>query len=124
MVFRNSLYYVDSVDRTGDGVSFTIRLNPDHIIYKAHFPGEPITPGVCILQTGVELLSEAVGCTLEISSVKNVKFLNILHPDSSSVYVDVHKIETKDGNVKAQVDFHTPDQSIAKLSLVCQTTVK
>ena len=29
---------------------FNVILNPDHLIYKAHFPGQPVTPGVCILQ--------------------------------------------------------------------------
>ena len=25
--------------------SFRLRLNPEHFIYQAHFPGEPVTPG-------------------------------------------------------------------------------
>ena len=60
MLFRNNLYFIDAAQRTEDGAVYTLRLNPDHVIYKAHFPGEPITPGVCILQIGQELLSDAV----------------------------------------------------------------
>lgn len=124
MVFRNNLYFIDSVARSENGVSYEIHLNADHIIYKAHFPGEPITPGVCILQMGIELLVDAVNSDLEISSVKNVKFLSILHPDCVPVFVKVHNITVADAAVKAQVDFLTADTPIAKLSLLCRTTVK
>ena len=34
----------------GDTDKIWLRLNPDHPIYHAHFPGNPITPGVCIVQ--------------------------------------------------------------------------
>ena len=47
--------------------SFRLRLNPEHFIYQAHFPGEPVTPGVCILQIGKELLAELLQESLEIT---------------------------------------------------------
>ena len=40
------------------GQEVKIRLNPDHEIYRAHFPGNPITPGVCIVQIISEVLGE------------------------------------------------------------------
>ena len=124
MAFRNNLYFIDSVSRTDEGVTYTLHLNADHLIYKAHFPGEPITPGVCILQMGLELLSDAVGVTLELVGVKNVKFLSILHPDNATVLVIVHKISIDDSTVKAQVEFSFNDVAIAKMSLTCQTIAK
>ena len=59
MKLLNDLYSI--ISRTdGEGrCDFTIELNPQHFIYKAHFPGEPITPGVCIMQIAKELLEEA-----------------------------------------------------------------
>lgn len=124
MTFRNNLYYINAVNRTENGVVFTIDLNAEHIIYKAHFPGDPITPGVCILQMGLEMLSAAVERELEIESVKNVKFLSILHPDGASVTVEVHRIITDGDTVKAQVDFTIKDLPVAKMSLICRTVVK
>ena len=56
---------------------FNIILNPDHLIYKAHFPGQPVTPGVCILQMIQEILSEQEGMPLFIRKIKNVKFTNM-----------------------------------------------
>ena len=59
MKLRDSLYTIVS-EFKGDGRhDFNIKLDPEHFIYKAHFPGEPITPGVCIMQIAKELLEEA-----------------------------------------------------------------
>ena len=124
MVFRNSLFYIDAINQKEDGVSYAIHLNPEHIIYKAHFPGKPITPGVCILKIGLELLSAAVDCELDISSVKNVKFLRILQPDGMPVSVEVQKIIFNDRTVKAQIEFHNSESSIAKMSFTCQIAVE
>lgn len=120
MNFRNNLYFIDAENRTDSGVSYSLRLNADHVIYKAHFPGEPITPGVCILQMGFELLSEAVAERLEISCVKNVKFLSILRPDCAPLTAEVQKIVADGDTVKAQISFSSADTAIAKISLVCR----
>ncbi len=59
---------------------FTIRLNPEHIIYKAHFPNHPITPGVCIIRIIRELLELKLGVKLVLKEVKNLKFVIPVSP--------------------------------------------
>lgn len=124
MTFRNNLYFIDSVSRTEADVTYRLHLNADHIIYAAHFPGEPITPGVCLLQMGVELLSVAVGSELEIDTVKNVKFLSVLHPEGQTVEVRVHHMNVDGNAVKAQTDFTAGEVPVAKMSLLCRKTAK
>ncbi len=48
----------------------TIRLLPECPIYKAHFPGFPITPGVTLLQMGLELMGDR-----KLESAKEIKFI-------------------------------------------------
>ena len=124
MLFRNNLYFIDAAQRTEDGAVYTLRLNPDHVIYQAHFPGEPITPGVCILQIGQELLSDAVEAPLEMDGAKNVKFLSVLRPDGTPVTVQVRKIEIESETVKAQIEFKSVDTPVAKISLSCRKTAR
>ena len=50
MLLKNSLYAIEGQETADGAVCYDIRLHPDHTIYKAHFPGEPITPGVCVIQ--------------------------------------------------------------------------
>ena len=52
-MLRGILYDIVTVD--GSGV--TLRLLPESPVYKGHFPGYPITPGVCL----VEMALEAIG---------------------------------------------------------------
>lgn len=124
MVFKDNFYRIDAKERTDAGVFYTLHFNADHLIYKAHFPGEPITPGVCILQVGLDLLADAVEHELEVVNVRNVKFLSVLRPEMGAVSVSVQKVEIIDGLVKAQLSFQTAETPIAKLSLQCRMLVK
>ena len=82
---------------------FNIILNPDHLIYKAHFPGQPVTPGVCILQMLQELLSIEEGKQLFIKNIKNAKFISMMSPVTDSrVSVMFTLVEGQEGGVKAQ----------------------
>lgn len=82
---------------------FNIILNPDHLIYKAHFPGQSVTPGVCILQMLQELLSIEIGKQLFIKNIKNAKFISMMSPVTDSrVSVLFTLVEAQEGGVKAQ----------------------
>ena len=120
MIFLNKLYDIESAERTDAGVAYTVRLHAEHPIYRGHFPGEPVTPGVCILQMALELLSDAVGESLALGGLQNVKFLQILRPEGMPVRVDISRIERSGGEVKAQVDVSAADAMVAKISLTCR----
>lgn len=124
MNFLNKLYFVEGESLTADGAAYEVRMNPQHEIYAAHFPGDPITPGVCILQIGLELLCKMSSSRLELVQVKNVKFLNILRPDGSQVSVRIHNVVEEEDKLKAQVDLSTNNQVVAKMSLICRKTAR
>ena len=82
---------------------FNVILNPDHLIYKAHFPGMPVTPGVCILQMIQELLSEQEGMPLYIVKIMNAKFVKMISPLSDGrVSVLFNSVIEEEGGIKAQ----------------------
>jgi len=121
MKLLNSLYTIVE-DRPAEGShDYVIKLDPEHFIYKAHFPGEPITPGVCILQTAQELMGEALGEKLEVSTVKNVKFLRVISPlETPVVCYSVQKLVREEDTAKAQVTVTAGEDIYAKLSLICR----
>lgn len=57
-----------------------LRLNASHEIYQAHFPGNPITPGACIVQIAKELSELMIDKSIIITEIKNLKFLNVIIP--------------------------------------------
>ncbi|MDH6251319.1 3-hydroxyacyl-[acyl-carrier-protein] dehydratase [Chryseobacterium sp. H1D6B] len=74
-------YTLQSYEK-GENGSFTanITLNKDHEIFKGHFPGNPVTPGVCMMQIVKELTEEFTGSSLFLKSASNVKFMAIINP--------------------------------------------
>ncbi len=74
------LYSVESSWKE-DGLScFGLVLCPGCSVYKGHFPGEPVTPGVCSLEIMVECASLSAGKELAISKVADCRFLKIVSP--------------------------------------------
>lgn len=131
MQLKNNLYTIKnkqvSQPTAGDATfektaitgSYELVLNPSCFIYQAHFPGEPITPGVCIMQMGKEVLEDALGKDLEIMLVKNVKFLSVISPiENKEITYLIKKVEVADEEryVKAQLVVMGGEEPKAKLS--------
>lgn len=107
---------------TGEaGAAYEIALNADHTIYKAHFPGQPVTPGVCIIGIAKELLEDVVGASLEIAAIKSVKFVAVLSPSEyGHVNCEIRNVENEADIVKAQVTLFSEETVFAKLSFTCR----
>ena len=91
-----SLFIIKSIEPTEDGFSAHLRCNPSHLIYKAHFPGNPITPGACLLQTAGNIMQQKMGRPLYLKTAKNIKYLNLLIPDEEKeiIFSYSHLVET------------------------------
>jgi len=98
-IFKGDLYTI-SDSESNDLLSFcySISFNPNHGIYKAHFPGNPITPGACVIQIATELLSEHLSKDLILSEAKNIKFIKLINPLENSDVDFVFKIMRFDDN--------------------------
>lgn len=121
MKFLDSLYSVTQSRKTEGGFEFDISLFPEHFIYKAHFPGEPITPGVCIIQIATELFSLAMDAPMSLYSAKNVKFLKIVSPSERTDFnFTFSKIVVEGDLVKFACVLSAENEIYAKLSLICR----
>lgn len=121
MILKNSLYTIADKRMEGSGIFYQILLDKNHFIYKAHFPNEPITPGVCIIQIAKELLEDYLHEEYEISYIKNIKFLSVLSPLStpSVAYVfDKVTFLPETNECKTQVQVQQDNVLFAKLSII------
>lgn len=119
MILKNNLYIVKSSDI--DKNCLEIELNKDCFIYKAHFPEQPVTPGVCIIQIAGELFEELTGTLVELSSVVNAKFLSVINPsETSRVSYNFKKIERieEQSLIKVSVVVADKDKTFSKLSIL------
>ncbi|RKS96875.1 3-hydroxyacyl-ACP dehydratase [Chryseobacterium defluvii] len=96
-------YTLQSYEKAENGNFIAnIRLNKDHDIFKGHFPGNPVTPGVCMMQIVKELTEEFTGSQLFLKSASNVKFMAIINPVETpelKLQLDIHESE---GEVKVK----------------------
>ena len=125
MRLQNSLYHITHVAGGTGTPAYTIKLDGSHAIYQAHFPGEPITPGVCIIQIAKELLEHHLSTPLDIVAVKNAKFLSVISPiQSPRIRYVLDKItvaeDSKECKMQVQVKDTAADTQFAKISLICK----
>ena len=75
-------YTVENIEKISDEkYNVTVFLNKEHAIFKGHFPGNPVTPGVCMMQIIKELSQEILGSSLILKSSSNVKFMALINPE-------------------------------------------
>lgn len=75
-------YTVNQIEKISETkYNSVIELNKNHDVFKGHFPGNPVTPGVCMIQIIKELAQEIVGSSLVMISSSNVKFMAIINPE-------------------------------------------
>ena len=123
MKLLNSLYKIVSKGVQESSLRYDIQLDASHFIYQAHFPGEPITPGVCIIQIAKELLEEHLNQKFNIKMIKNVKFLNVISPLATpNVTYVFEKIMPDDSEktYKVMTQVSSGETSLAKLSFTCK----
>lgn len=118
MTLQDNLYTIVSQQQDEASSVFQVRLNPEWPIYKAHFPGHPITPGVCIVQMVQELLQSLVHREVCLRQAKNVKYVSIISPEEiTDLAVTFSKIEEQpDGSLKVQAQVASGETLCTKLS--------
>ena len=118
MNFLDNLFILNSIDGTENGFTALLRCNPEHLIYQAHFPDNPITPGACLLQTAGELLQRKLGRPLFLKASKNVKYLNVLVPaEGKEVRFTFSNLVESETECKAQVVITDEASVYTKMSL-------
>lgn len=75
-----SFYTLQSYESENNIFRANITLNKDHDIFKGHFPGNPVTPGVCMMQIVKDLAEEFTKSKLFLKTASNVKFMAIINP--------------------------------------------
>jgi len=79
-----------------DEFNVSIELNEEHKIYKGHFPGNPIVPGVCIIQMIKEIMSELFNKKLFLNQGSNIKFISMIKPEINKMLNVNYKVKNDD----------------------------
>lgn len=97
-------YSVDTLNSVSEGKYIaSITLNKHHAIFKGHFPGNPVTPGVCMMQIIKELTESILNVSLTMVSTSNVKFMALINPEvNAKLTLDLEIFENEASEVKVK----------------------
>ena len=110
------LYEIVDFQLKDQEIDATIKLNKDHAIFKGHFPGNPVMPGVCMLQIIKELIEKASGKKLFLSVSTNIKFMAIINPEvNPMLHFNISMTEAED-SIKIKNISSFDDTAALKLS--------
>ena len=95
-------YKIDSCEKTDSGYIFNVSLMPDSEVYKGHFPGQPVAPGVCLMQMMKECYEYAACTVTKLEKIKLCRFVRLVEPSKvKDVQIQVDAVES-DGLVSIQ----------------------
>ena len=125
MMLRDDFYCVTECGQDTGSAVYHIRLYPSHAIFKAHFPGEPVTPGVCLIQMGRELAEDYIGRPLRLKLLKNVKFLSVVTPSDTpefSFHITKLTYNESGDEVTVMMNADSGGNQLLKMSFVAYLT--
>src|SRR5690606_42091472 len=87
-------YRTEQITRTTDtSYRAAIRLNADHAIFRGHFPGNPVTLGVCMMQIIKDLCEAILNKPLFLLRSSNVKFMALINQlDHALITLDLELV--------------------------------
>jgi 3-hydroxyacyl-[acyl-carrier-protein] dehydratase len=99
----------------------TILVNEKHDVFKGHFPGNPVMPGVCMIQIIKELSESITQSSLLMQTLTNVKFMALINPEvTPELRLELDITTTEDDLVKVKNTTYFNDTVALKLSAVCK----
>ncbi len=94
----NSFFEILSTSNHEDKILVKVKLKRNHSIYDGHFPGNPVVPGVCLIQMIREVIEVLQNQKLRLDGADEVKFLNIVNPLISEILTIEIKKRTNTDN--------------------------
>jgi 3-hydroxyacyl-[acyl-carrier-protein] dehydratase len=79
----NDLFTIQRMETTGTEVKAELVINAGHQIFEGHFPGQPVLPGVCMMQMLKEILEQETGKKTNLAKAHEMKFLAIIDPSKN-----------------------------------------
>lgn len=81
-MLRNHFFDIEQhawSETTGVGEA-ALTIDPSHTIFEGHFPGQPVVPGVCMLQMVREVAEAFLARPMRIPEADSIKFLSVMDP--------------------------------------------
>lgn len=107
-------YITDSSIIDSEKIRCVVSFNEAHPIYKAHFIGNPITPGVCLVQMAVEILESIYKKPFVLQRIRNIKFKKPITPKENPTYLFTKIVDAGD-SISASISIENDSDQFVKM---------
>lgn len=108
-------FTLESGEKNGNSATYRCRLHPEAPVFKAHFPGFPVLPGVLTLKMVVDAINASQFFstqTLTVQSIGNAKYLAVVNPqETQEVVISVALKAEKNADEPAVFQFKATVQN-------------
>ncbi|MCQ2073654.1 MAG: beta-hydroxyacyl-ACP dehydratase [Bacteroidaceae bacterium] len=117
MLLKDKFFSIENTVISNDGVTYQIRLLSDCDCYRGHFPGKPVSPGVCNIEMIRECAELFTGKDLFIEEIKQCRLTAVSSPAiCPSLDVAIKLIPASD-NTAYEINASITDQARTYMSL-------
>lgn len=108
-------FTLESGEKNGNSATYRCRIHPEAPVFKAHFPGFPVLPGVLTLKMVVDAINASQFFstqTLTVQSIGNAKYLAVVNPqETQEVEISVALKAEKNADKPAVFQFKATVQN-------------
>lgn len=108
-------FTLEAGEKNGNSATYRCRLHPEAPVFKAHFPGFPVLPGVLTLKMVVDAINASqffYTQTLTVQSIGNAKYLAVVNPqETQEVEISVALKAEKNADKPAVFQFKATVQN-------------
>lgn len=106
----NDLYTIQTLTESENQIQVAVNLMKDHPIFKGHFPGQPVLPGVCMMEMVTEIAGGWLQKSFRVSSGPMIKFLRMIDPQKNPVInLEIKYQSTAEGAITSGRIFFGPE---------------
>jgi 3-hydroxyacyl-[acyl-carrier-protein] dehydratase len=79
-MLAGDFFTIKNIQSNGSETEAVLGINAEHEIFKGHFPGQPVVPGVCMMQMIKEILEIVISKNTRLLRADHAKFLSMIDP--------------------------------------------
>ena len=85
MILLDDFFTINSLEVSGPDIKAELEINAGHRIFEGHFPGQPVVPGVCMMQMVKEIIEKVTGKRTDLRKAHEMKFVAIIDPSKNNI---------------------------------------
>ncbi|CAN5572209.1 3-hydroxyacyl-ACP dehydratase [soil metagenome] len=99
-MLTNDFFYIKTMQSQDGKIDALIQIDAAHKIFEGHFPGQPVVPGVCMMQMIKEILEQDLGKKTQLTVADQLKFLTLIDPtQTNSIQSELKYSTGEDGGI-------------------------